>query len=95
MSLDRIRRRRHSLTWSHDFRASWLKTNGASAGCRGANSQTSGSGPAASRGFRPERPAGARIGLNGGKKRPYSADFALYGLVKSVDKTRLQLLGCS
>jgi hypothetical protein len=36
----------------------------------------------------------ARIGLNGGKG-PCWADFALYGLVKSVDKTRLQLLGCS
>ena len=36
--------RRRLLTWSHDFRVSWLKTNSGFARRRGANSQTSGSG---------------------------------------------------
>jgi hypothetical protein len=93
MRLDRILRQRRALTWSHHFHASGLKTNSASAGHPGANPRTSSAG----------RPHRADFGWKGPLARllastaasPCQADFALYGLVKSVDKTRLQLLGCS
>ena len=47
-----------------------------------------------SRGFGLERPAGARFGLKSGHC-PATLIFTLYGLVKSVDKTRLQLVSYS
>jgi DNA invertase Pin-like site-specific DNA recombinase len=94
MRFGRIHGQRRSLTWSHDSRTSWLNTNSASARYRGANSQTSGSGRPHRAGFGWKGPL-ARVLASTAAQRPCWADFALYGLVKSVDKTRLQLLGCS